>query len=370
MRYNLGDLIHHHDDFVEVSRKVEVLDHYRMAAVVSSMKSVVRFRASSFSPCLFRPRTLHVKRASTSPSVGLAGTSGVWRTKWRIAQFAGPSVGLRWSSSSSFQHIDVSEHETANGRGSYAIVKLTNPKKLNIVNSPTLAELKAAFESLQYNEHLRVVIFTGETTHQYTPAFCGGADIREMSQISTSQQARAFITQVYDVCEAVRNIPAVVISKIDGLCLGAGLEIAAACDFRVATKRSLFAMPEVEIGIPSVVHARSLVNIMGWQEAKRLMLYATKLDGEAARRTGLVDDLADTPEELDKIVQRDIETLSSYGRKGMHAQKKLFKAWEEGDFHDGLRTSIDAFADSYADGGVEPRAFMNAWIEKQRQRKR
>lgn len=279
------------------------------------------------------------------------------------------SIIQRRSASSGASPITVTRHELPSDRGAYITIKLANPRKLNVLSSTTLCDLKAAFESLQYDDSIRVVVLTGERSPDYTAAFCGGADIREMSQISSPAQARSFIMQVYNVCEAVRNVPAITIAAIDGLCLGAGLEVVAACDFRVATERSLFAMPEVEIGIPSVVHARSLVNIMGWQEAKRLMIYATKLDGPAARQTGLVDELVKGPQELDEALHRDVSRLSSYGRKGMHAQKKLFKAWEEGDFHSGLRTSVDAFADSYLDGGVEPRRLMNAWIEKQSRRK-
>lgn len=245
-------------------------------------------------------------------------------------------------------------------------VSLSNPRKLNIVNSDTLAELKAALDTLQYDESVRVVVVTASHSESYTPAFCGGADIREMSQLSSPEAAKAFITKIYDVCEAIRSLPAITIARIDGVCLGAGLEIVAACDFRYATDRSKFSMPEVKIGIPSVVHARSLINIMGWQQAKRLMAFAEVWSAAEAEAAGLLDKRYATTASLDEAVQRDIDILASHGRKGMHAQKKLFKAWEESDFHAGLRTSIDAFAESYADGGQEPRGFMNAWIEKKR----
>lgn len=272
----------------------------------------------------------------------------------------------RRASSSPYKHVKLETTKLPADQGSVAVVKLSNPKKLNIVNSETLTELKAALESIQYDDSLRVVVLTGDYADGSTHAFCGGADIREMGQISSSSEARAFITKIYDVCEAIRNIPAITIARIDGVCLGAGLEMVAACDFRYATQRSRFSMPEVKIGIPSVVHARSLINIMGWQQAKKLMAFADILSASEAEAAGLLDKRLETTEDLDAVVQDDIEILASHGRKGMHTQKKLFKAWEESDFHAGLRTSIDAFADSYADGGREPRSFMNAWIEKKK----
>lgn len=273
---------------------------------------------------------------------------------------------VRYASTAAYKHVTLSRTELPAEQGTVATLKLANPKKLNIVNSDTLTELKAALETLQYDDRLRVVVVTGEYADSFTHAFCGGADIREMGQISSSTEARAFITKIYDVCEALRDIPAITIARIDGVCLGAGLEIVAACDFRYATDRSRFSMPEVKIGIPSVVHARSLVNIMGWQQAKRLMFFAEILSALEAEASGLLDKRYASTAELDKAVQDDIDVLASHGRKGMHAQKKLFKAWEEVDFHTGLRTSIDAFAESYNDGGQEPRGFMNAWIQNKK----
>lgn len=212
------------------------------------------------------------------------------------------------------------------------------------------------------------MILTSQHSPSATASFCGGADIRELRSLSNPTAARAFITQIHDVCESLRAQPAMTIARIDGVCLGAGLEMAAACDSRYGTTRSTFAMPEVAIGIPSVVHARSLVNIMGWQKAKRLMAFAEVWSASDAEAAGLLDKKVETTQELDGAVQRDVETLAALGRKGMHAQKKLFKAWEESDFHAGLRVSIDAFAESYADGGQEPRSFMDAWIEKKKKK--
>jgi enoyl-CoA hydratase len=298
------------------------------------------------------PRT--IQKAKYSYLFGLAKASSSARSLGK---------NIRYSSTTPYKHVTLSRTTLPSGQGTIATVKLANPKKLNIVNSGTLAELKTAFESLHYDDTIRVVVITGEYAEGSTHAFCGGADIREMGQITSPAEARAFITRIHDVCEAIRNIPAITIARIDGVCLGAGLEIVAACDFRYATDRSRFSMPEVKIGIPSVVHARSLVNIMGWQQAKRLMAFAEILGAEESEKTGLLDKRYATTEELDQAVRSDIDVLVSHGRKGMHAQKKLFKAWEESDFHAGLRTSIDAFAESYADGGQEPRQFMSAWIK-------
>ena len=277
------------------------------------------------------------------------------------------SAGWLWSCHGEYHGFDL---KYPSGDNTHAEISFKNTRQLNKLSTHTLNELVNLLTRLQRDATLRVLVVTSVRDDSYhTPAFCGGADIKEMAKIRTPPQAKQFIENVHRVCELLRNVPAVTIAAIDGLCLGAGLELAAACDFRMATKRSLLAMPEVEIGLPSVVHARSLVNIMGWQEAKRLMMYATKLDAEAAKKANLLDEVAEDRDQLDELVTRDVKTLSSHGRKAMHAQKKLFKDWEETDFQDGLQKSIDAFANTYLGGGQEPVQLMNAWIEKQRLRK-
>ena len=72
----------------------------------------------------------------------------------------------------------------------------------------------------------------------------GGADIKEMAKLD-QKSAEAFITRLRDLCEAVRNFPAPVIARLPGWCLGGGLEVAAACDFRIAAHDAKFGMPEV-----------------------------------------------------------------------------------------------------------------------------
>lgn len=322
--------------------------------MLSSIRSAA-FRA--------RPRWIHIVANRTGPTHST-------RTHNDIPKVFGVVASSRSSSTAAYQHIALSKHELQHGRGNVARLELANPKKLNIASSDTLAELTSALQSLKNDPKLRVMILTGQSGNKYTPSFCGGANINEMHSISSPEQARTFITKIYEVCESLRALPAVTIAAIDGLCLGAGMEMVAACDFRLATKRSLFAMPEVEIGIPSVVHARSLANIVGWQEARKLLYYATKFDGEAARNIGFVDDIIERPEDLDGMVQRHIDTLSAHGLKAMHTQKKLFNAWEDCSYSEGLLKSIDSFAEAYEDGGVEPRALMGKWIEKQKQRKR
>jgi hypothetical protein len=147
-----------------------------------------------------------------------------------------------------------------------ATISFSNPAKLNIVSTPVLEQLLQTCEQLSKDDKLRVVVLTGAPTAAGKGAsFIGGADIREMSNMSSYEEAHEFITLVHNACAALRDIlPVPVIARIHGFCLGAGLEVAASCDLRVATKDSLLGMPEVKIGLPSVVEAAYLPGLMGW----------------------------------------------------------------------------------------------------------
>ena len=116
-------------------------------------------------------------------------------------------------------------------------------------------------------------------------AFVGGADINELAALDRDS-ARDFITLVHRCCDAFRRLPVPVIARIDGYALGAGLELAAACDLRVASERSHFGMPEVRIGIPSVVEAALLPRLIGAGRARRLLLTGETIDAADRARLG------------------------------------------------------------------------------------
>src|SRR5439155_1086231 len=125
----------------------------------------------------------------------------------------------------------------------------------------------SAVKALEVDPELRLVIVTGAGER----AFVGGADINELAALDTDS-AREFITLVHRCCDGFHRLPVPVIARIDGYALGAGLELAAACDLRVASNRAVFGMPEVRVGIPSVVEAALLPQLIGYGRARRLLL--------------------------------------------------------------------------------------------------
>ena len=161
--------------------------------------------------------------------------------------------------------VMVQREERLEG-GCLARLTIDNASKLNSLNRALMAEIIEAAGGLAADPQLRLVVLTGAGER----AFVGGADIGEIAALDR-ESAREFITLVHRCCDAFRRLPVPVIARIDGYALGAGLELACACDLRVASERALFGMPEVRIGIPSVVEAALLPKLIGHGRARRLL---------------------------------------------------------------------------------------------------
>ncbi|KAL6252876.1 hypothetical protein RBB50_000595 [Rhinocladiella similis] len=206
--------------------------------------------------------------------------------------------------------------------------------------------------------------------HSGIPKFCAGADLREMHALTTPLEAREFITSVHDACQALRDIPVPTLARIDGATLGAGLELAASCDFRVATHRSVFAMPEVKVGIPSVVQARLLANIVGWQRTREMVYLGHSVDATQAEQWGLVDRVCGTPGELHEASLAIVRAVVENGPRAMRAQKRLLRTWEERSLNEGVEAGVEEFADMWTeDRGEEVRNYMGRVLARNKGKK-
>jgi enoyl-CoA hydratase/carnithine racemase len=208
------------------------------------------------------------------------------------------------------------------------------------------------------------VLTGGDTAEGKAPAFIGGADINEMHRISSSDEARQFITRIHLACSAIRELPVPVIARVDGYALGAGLEIMAACDLRIATKTSTFGMPEVRVGIPSVVEAALLPGLIGMGRTRRLLYLAENIDGPQAEVWGLVDRLVSDTQELDTAIQDWVGKICDAGPRAIQEQKRLMQVWEDCSASEGIVAGIDSFANAYEDGGVEPKEYMGRFVRR------
>jgi enoyl-CoA hydratase/carnithine racemase len=248
-----------------------------------------------------------------------------------------------------------------------ATIRISNPRKLNIVSTPLLLQLIERCKELSTDKSLRAVVLTGGDAAQgKSPAFIGGADINEMHRISSSDEARQFITRIHLACSAIRELPVPVIARVDGYALGAGLEIMAACDLRIATETSTFGMPEVRVGIPSVVEAALLPGLIGMGRTRRLLYLAENIDGPQAAIWGLIDRLVADTQELDAAVRDWVGKIGDAGPRAIEEQKRLMQVWENCSASGGIAAGIDSFANAYEDGGVEPKEYMGRFLKSKK----
>ena len=220
-------------------------------------------------------------------------------------------------------------------------VTVDNRSKLNILNSSLSRELRLAIRTLGEDPELRAIVLTGAGTE----AFIGGADIAEMAAL-TPETAREFITGLHEVCRAIRDAPVPVIARIEGYCLGGGLEVAAACDLRVAADGSKYGMPEVRVGIPSVIEAALLPSLIGWGKTRELLYTGAMIDAGEASDCGLIDRLV-AADELDRAVDEWLDGIVSAGPRAIRLQKELIRKWETLPLDQAIQAGVDSFAGAY-----------------------
>jgi enoyl-CoA hydratase/carnithine racemase len=252
--------------------------------------------------------------------------------------------------------IHTALEERAGGR--VARVTLSNPAKLNALDAAAILELTDAMRNLAGDAQLRAVVLTGEGDK----AFSGGVDVQELGS-ATHATARAAITRLHRCITAVRECPVPVIARVNGYCIGGALELAAACDLRVAADHARFGMPEVRLGIPSVIEAALLARLMGAGRARWLLLTGELIDAAEALRWGLVERVV-AAQGLDAEVDHALDAILDGGAEAMRTQKRLNRAYEELPFAEAVAASIDAFERAYAGG--EPGRMIGAYLRRRR----
>jgi enoyl-CoA hydratase/carnithine racemase len=219
--------------------------------------------------------------------------------------------------------------------GGVARIFLNRPEKVNALHSPLLESLLEAIKRVENARDVRVVVLGGRGK-----AFCGGADVGELSTLD-AQSAPRYVEKIHAVCRAIRKLPVPVVARLHGAAIGAGLEIAAACDLRIAAEGTKFSMPEVRLGIPSVVEAALLPRLMGSGRAAWLVLTGEPIDARRAYEWGLIEQIGGDTE-----VARVLEKLLKNDGDALRMQKQLLQLWEEAPLAASIEKSIELFAQS------------------------
>jgi enoyl-CoA hydratase len=171
-------------------------------------------------------------------------------------------------------------------QGAIAYVTVNRPKVLNALNTPTWADLRAAFQYARDDVAVRGVILTGAGK-----AFIAGADIGELAHLTAfeAEQSSRFGQEVLDLIE---NLGKPVIAAINGFALGGGCETAMACTMRIAVESAKFGQPEVKLGlVPGGGGTQRLPRLVGKGRALALILSGEMIDAQEAYRIGLVNEI-------------------------------------------------------------------------------
>ncbi len=252
--------------------------------------------------------------------------------------------------------VEVSVEETAQGR--VAWLALSNPRKVNALSPGLVAALETRAGEVATDAALRAVVLTGAGGR----AFAAGADLDTLAALD-ADTGRGFIDALHKAIDAVRRIPVPVIGMLRGPCLGGAAEIAAACDIRVADTALSCGMPEVRVGIPSVIEACLLPRLVGWGKAAEMVLTGGTIDGAEAHRVGFVQRLV-APEALEAETRSVVDAILAAGPGAVRAQKRIMRAWETLPEPDAVALSVDEFAAMFPTG--EPAAYMRPFLERKK----
>jgi enoyl-CoA hydratase len=249
------------------------------------------------------------------------------------------------------------EERTEGGR--IARVTINNTAKRNALAAEDRAELAKTMRELAQDGQLRAVVLTGAGDK----SFIGGSNIGQMSQFPNPDIASQGSRMTHMACDSIRRMPVPVIGRINGYCLGAGMEIAACCDMRVGSENAMFGMPEVRYGIPSGMEACLLPRLIGWGKTMELVLTGSMIDAAEAHRCGFLQRLVPL-EKLDDAVEEWVRAIVTAGPRAIRIQKELNADWERMSYADAVQRGIDAIGRAHMSD--EPRRLMNAFLERKK----
>ncbi|GGH60190.1 enoyl-CoA dehydratase [Comamonas phosphati] len=237
-----------------------------------------------------------------------------------------------------------------------AVLTITDAGVLNVLSTPVVEALTAQIGELAENQGLHCLVLRGSGSS----AFVAGADIKELATL-TASTGRVFISALRDLCNAVRHFPVPVIVRLEGHTLGGGLELAMAGDIRIAADNAVVGMPEVKVGIPSVIHAAMMPAQIGTTRAAWLLLTGENIPATQAQQWGLINECV-PQERLDARIMEVAAGLAEIGPVVLRQQKRLLRRWEGMVLDAAIGDSVVEFGEAFKTG--EPQHHMNAFLQR------
>ena len=223
-------------------------------------------------------------------------------------------------------------------KGNVAYVTLNRPEAMNAFNYDMLVELGQITEAIRINPDIRVVVFTGSGDR----AFSVGADLKERKTL-TDIQVKRNVYKIGEVFSAVESLPQPTIAMMNGFAFGGGMELALACDFRIASETAVMGLTETSLAIiPGAGGTQRLPRLIGETKALELILTARRLTAADALDYGLVTKIA-TPENLILETTDFTESMLSNGPIALQQAKFAIKQGMNADLHTGLAIERKAY---------------------------
>jgi len=249
--------------------------------------------------------------------------------------------------------------------GVIALVTINRPDKLNALNQDVMSAIKAYAKNVETQDEVRCVVFTGATPgpapegrRPKPNAFVAGADIAEFAGQGSKEIYPIFADNGW---EAIWGISKPTIAMIDGFALGGGCEVAVACDLRVASGRSNFGTPEINLGLmPGGGGTQRLARLVGLGRAMELVFTGEMIDATEAHRIGLVNHVVPAGDLMERTLAL-ARTIGSKSAATMKVAKATMRASMETSLSDGLIVELDAFSALFdsADTAIGVDAFLS-----------
>ncbi|WP_404408610.1 enoyl-CoA hydratase-related protein [Jeotgalibacillus malaysiensis] len=219
-----------------------------------------------------------------------------------------------------------------------ATITLNRPEAMNAFNYQMLSELGQTAEALRINPDVRVVVIRGAGDK----AFSVGADLKERKTL-TEQQVKRNIYKIGEVFSTIEALPQPVIAEINGHAFGGGMELALACDFRVADSKAKMGLTETSLAIiPGAGGTQRLPRIIGEAKALELILTAKRFTGEEAYEYGLLTKAVDQATLHDEVLAL-AEAILANGPVALQQAKYAIKAGMNTDLQTGLKIERKAY---------------------------
>jgi enoyl-CoA hydratase len=219
-----------------------------------------------------------------------------------------------------------------------AIVTLNRPDAMNAFNYDMLSELHQIVDSLRINPDVRVVIFKGSGDK----AFSVGADLKERKTL-TQQQVKRNVYKIGEVFHEIEKLPQPTIAAINGYAFGGGMELALACDFRIATEGTLLGLTETSLAIiPGAGGTQRLPRIVGEAKALEWILTAKRLSSEEAYADGLLTKCVPSASFMEEVISFAGLMLKN-GPIALQQAKYAVKTGMNADLQTGLQIERKAY---------------------------